>query len=124
MSLHAILEILKVENHQEISEEAYDGQQAVNMIIQDVEENNGLFSSFDLILMDFQMPIMDGNEATSMIRNYLYSHNIKQPIICGCTGHMEESYIKRMIENGMNQVLSKPVQMDCLKKTLLKLKYL
>ena len=37
MSVHAILEILKVENHIEISEEAYDGQQAVDMIIQDVE---------------------------------------------------------------------------------------
>ena len=67
---------------------------------------------------------MDGNEATSMIRNYFYSQNIKQPIICGCTGHMEESYIKRMIESGMNQVLSKPVQMENLKKTLLKLNYL
>ena len=55
------------------------------------------------------MPIMDGNEATSLIREYLYSKDIKQPIISGCTGHVEQSYIGRMFDSGMNQVLSKPV---------------
>ena len=59
--------------------------------------------------MVYQMPIMDGNEATSLIREYLYSKDIKQPIISGCTGHVEQSYIGRMFDSGMNQVLSKPV---------------
>ena len=48
------------------------------------------------------MPIMDGNEATNKIRQFLYDNNIKQPIILGCTGHIEQSYIKKMIMNGMN----------------------
>ena len=35
------------------------------------------------------MPIMDGNEASQKIREYLYSKKIDQPIICGITGHVE-----------------------------------
>ena len=64
------------------------------------------------------MPIMDGNEASSRIREYLYSKNIAQPIISGLTGHAEPSYIQRSIESGMNQVFSKPVILKLLRKTL------
>ena len=67
------------------------------------------------------MPIMDGNEATFKIREFLYKNNIEQPIICGVTGHAEQSYIKRSIESGMNQVFSKPVDKGLLRKTLKKL---
>ena len=35
------------------------------------------------------MPVMDGNEATTIIREFLYKKNIEQPIICGLTGHVE-----------------------------------
>ena len=58
------------------------------------------------------MPIMDGYEATSKIRMYLYKMNIEQPIISAVTGHTEQSYIDRAIQAGMNQILSKPVKHD------------
>ena len=70
------------------------------------------------------MPVMDGNEATHLIREFLYSKYIKQPIITGSTGHVEQSYVQRSIKSGMNQVLSKPVKNDLLKKTLQKLNYI
>lgn len=50
--------------------------------------------------------------------------NIKQPIITGLTGHIEQAYVKKSIENGMNQVFSKPVNLKLLKGTLEKLKYI
>lgn len=121
LSLRVILECLGIKNIKERCVYAHNGQQALDIVIKDVENNNNEFSNFDLILTDFQMPIMDGNEATLKIREFLYQKNILQPIITGITGHAEQSYIKRSIESGMNQVLSKPVDNELLKKTLKRL---
>ena len=64
------------------------------------------------------MPIMDGYEATTKIREFLYSKNIPQPIIIGITGHIEPVYVKRSINSGMNLVFSKPVNNELLKKII------
>ena len=71
-------------------------------------------SKYTLILMDCNMPVMDGFETTSSIREYLYSMEAEQPIISAVTGHMEQMYIDQAVMSGMNQVLSKPVQSLCL----------
>lgn len=39
------------------------------------------------------MPIMDGCEATMLIREFLHEQEIIQPIILGTTGHTESEYI-------------------------------
>ena len=64
------------------------------------------------------MPIMDGYESTTMIRQFLYDSNINQPIISGVTGHVEPAYVSRAINSGMNQVLSKPVDLKLLRNIL------
>ena len=61
---------------------------------------------FDLILMDIQMPNMDGYEATNTIRN-TENLNQKTPIIALTASAMPEQKIKAM-EVGMNDFVTKP----------------
>jgi len=44
---------------------------------------------FHLILMDCNMPFMDGYEATAKIRDLLFIEGLPQPIITAVTGHTE-----------------------------------
>ena len=39
--------------------------------------------------MDYEMPEIDGPEATHLIRDFLYLEDIEQPIIAGITGHSD-----------------------------------
>jgi len=60
---------------------------------------------YDLILMDCNMPLMDGCETTQKIREYIMSNGFIQPIISAVTGHTEQAYVDKAIKSGMNQVL-------------------
>ena len=79
-----------------------------------VEDHNNMQCTYDLILMDCNMPVMDGLETTSKIREYLYEKQVEQPIISAVTGHFEQIYVNQAIGSGMNQVISKPVDLQCL----------
>ena len=76
MAMRSMLDIVGLQNYDNLSVDAVNGQVAVDIIVQDVEENDENYCSFDLILMDCNMPVMDGYEATSAIREYLYSKDI------------------------------------------------
>ena len=102
LSLKVIFEIIGLKNHQDVIVEARNGKQAFDILVEDVMKNNQEFTNFDLILMDFQMPIMNGNEASEKIREYLYMRDLEQPIICGLTGHIEPQYIRQFLDSGMN----------------------
>ena len=73
--------------------------------------------SFDLVLMDVQMPEMDGLTATREIRNTL---NIKDLPIVAMTAHAMEGDIEKSILAGMNQHLTKPIEPELLYQTLCK----
>ena len=62
-------------------------------------------SSFDLVLMDIQMPDVDGYMATRLIRAKGFSH-VK---IIACSAHAFEADVKRSHEEGMDGHISKPV---------------
>ena len=66
--------------------------------------------SFDLILMDVQMPEMDGLEATRMIRVCLE----KQPVIIAMTANVMHGDRQACIQAGMNDYISKPVELPAL----------
>jgi CheY-like chemotaxis protein len=72
-SMKIILEFnAKIDNIDEISDQALNGLEAVNMIKRNVDSNQGLFCNYNLILLDLNMPVMDGNTACKEIREYLY----------------------------------------------------
>ena len=47
-----------------ICDTAMNGQQALDHIINNVNHNNGTYCSYNIILMDCNMPILDGYQAT------------------------------------------------------------
>ncbi len=70
--------------------------------------------SIDLILMDLQMPVMDGFEMTIAIRNQEAGlKNSFVPIIAVSTDEMETTR-QRVLDIGMNDYMSKPVDQNTL----------
>jgi CheY-like chemotaxis protein len=66
---------------------------------------------FDLILMDVQMPELDGLEATRQIRERERTTGVHVPIVA-LTAHAQQSDRDRCIEAGMDSYLSKPFQAE------------
>ena len=52
----------------EICDFAFNGLEALKAVKNNVAKNQGLSCDYDLIFMDCNMPIMDGNESTRLIR--------------------------------------------------------
>jgi len=84
---------------------ANDGKAAIDALTQ---------ASYDLILMDCQMPIMDGFEATEQIRSSEHA-NIK---IIAMTANAMEGDREHCLSVGMDDYISKPVKKDILKDML------
>ena len=92
-ALEVILQFTTSLDPKKTCQRANNGQDALNHVMNNVESNNHSLCSFELILMDCNMPIMDGYDSTLAIREYLYKQKLAQPIIVAVTGHTEESYV-------------------------------
>jgi len=71
---------------------------------------------YDLILMDIQMPEMDGYMAASQIRLHEQDHPQKTPIIAATAYALEEDR-QRCFEAGMNGYITKPITIASLRNT-------
>lgn len=90
---------------------ANDGSVAVEKI------RNAELGQYDLILMDIQMPIMDGYEATRQIRALRRSGISSLPIIAVTANAFEEDKLKA-IEAGMDGHVAKPIEVPKLLEVL------
>ncbi|MCK5348795.1 MAG: response regulator, partial [Desulfobacula sp.] len=88
---------------------AKDGQQAV-MACQE--------GRYDLILMDCRMPVMDGYEATGLIRK-MEGTKKRTPVIA-MTAHAIQGYREKCLKAGMDDYLTKPLKKEILLSTISK----
>jgi len=95
-----LMAILQMKGHQVRSVE--DGKAAVEAVEQE---------GFDLILMDIQMPIMDGLEATRLIREKEKKTGGHIPIVA-VTAHGMPGDRERFLASGMDEYLTKPIHKE------------
>lgn len=95
---------------------AMDGSEAVDKI------KNSPADTFDIILMDVQMPHMDGYEATRLIRALDDSTKANIPIIAVTANAFDEDK-KIAAQAGMNEHLAKPYDVPVMLQTIYKLIY-
>ncbi len=74
-----------------------------------------LTNCYDMILMDIQMPVMDGIEACNEIKNKLKD---QAPVIVALTANTMNGDREKYIGKGMDHYLAKPVSFDDIKLTI------
>ncbi|MDD2501570.1 MAG: ATP-binding protein, partial [Geobacter sp.] len=119
------LHLLVVEDHPINRQIAREVLESVGVTVETVDNGREAVAfmqdhgdSIDLILMDIQMPIMDGYEATREIRQR-YSRN-RLPIIA-MTAHALNEERERCLASGMNEHLAKPIVVEKLYELLARL---
>lgn len=75
---------------------------------------------FDVVLMDVQMPVMGGFEATAKIREYEQTHGLARSPIIALTAHAMLGDREKCIQAQMDEYLSKPLKPNQLIQTILK----
>jgi signal transduction histidine kinase/CheY-like chemotaxis protein len=87
-----------------------NGEEAVSRIKQS--------HKFDVVLMDCQMPVMDGYEATHAIRELEQVSSSKRIPVIAMTANAMEGDKDKCIQAGMDDYVAKPVKQDALKQVL------
>ena len=93
---------------------AKNGEEAVNLFTKNAPGH------FDAILMDIQMPVMNGYEATAKIRNSKHADAKRIPIIALSADAFSES-AQKALSSGMNAHIAKPINFSNLCQTLSKI---
>ena len=83
-------------------EKAFHGKQAIDII----KTSN---SKFDLILMDCNMPVLDGYQTAKILKKMMQDKEIDNSPIIAVSAYNKESEENRWLENGMDDFLEKPI---------------
>jgi CheY-like chemotaxis protein len=74
--------------------------------------------AFDVVLMDIQLPVMDGMEATRRIRSGEAGEARKDIPIVAMTAYAMAEEKDVFLQAGMNEYVSKPVDLEVLQRTM------
>ena len=114
LNAEILIELLKIEGAEcTICE---NGERLLNTFEQSAPGN------YDMILMDVQMPVMNGYEATKAIRRSTHKLAKTIPIVAMTANAFSED-IQHSLAAGMDAHISKPVEMKVLKKTIRNIKF-
>jgi len=91
------------------TERAFNGKEALEKV-----KEQGRDSRFKLILTDINMPIMDGYETTTELRNLMDEGLIPDTRIVGVTAYVSKEKIDKCYKVGMDDVLNKPLEKESL----------
>ena len=86
---------------------ANDGREAIEVVESD-------HADLHLVLMDCEMPELDGYQATEHIRGFEAEQGLKRVPICALTAHALSEFKVRAEEAGMDSYITKPLQRDSL----------
>jgi CheY-like chemotaxis protein len=108
-----------------LAEDSYDNQVLIKIFLKKLGARVELASNgeeairmatsgnYDIILMDMMMPVMDGLEATRRLR----AMGFRKPIVA-LTAHALKEEVEKSIAAGCDMHLSKPIQIDLLRRTI------
>ncbi|CAD8196626.1 unnamed protein product [Paramecium octaurelia] len=99
---------------------AYNGQQAIE-IVKNTKRCSEDCQLYVFILMDCQMPILDGWQATKRLRNMMIGKIIPFIPIIGLTAFNGQYEIEKCFDSGMQKVLTKPLNIDDFKQALIRI---
>jgi CheY-like chemotaxis protein len=91
---------------------AFNGQQALDTLTQGDRP--------DLVLMDLNMPIMDGDDATERLREWERANKLPRLPVIALTADAYKEDRQHCLDVGMNDFLTKPIVLDALQSALYK----
>eukprot|EP01016_Furgasonia_blochmanni_P029213 TRINITY_DN3075_c0_g1_i4.p2 TRINITY_DN3075_c0_g1~~TRINITY_DN3075_c0_g1_i4.p2 ORF type:complete len:208 (-),score=39.98 TRINITY_DN3075_c0_g1_i4:160-783(-) len=101
---------------------AYNGEQAIEKIKKKLKESANCEECknkpYKLVFMDCDMPIMDGLEATKLLREKMKDGELPELRIIACTAFAFPSEIEKCYAAGMDDYLTKPVNSGTLKEKI------
>jgi CheY-like chemotaxis protein len=77
-------------------------------------------NQYDIIFMDIHMPVMDGVESKDAILKYEKKHNLPHIPIVAVTANALKGDRERFLEGGMDEYISKPINLDKFRRVLKK----
>eukprot|EP00981_Chlorochromonas_danica_P009430 scaffold2678_cov236-Ochromonas_danica.AAC.5 len=110
---------LMLRRHNHTISTATNGAEAVQTVSEHWEDDSGYGGYYDVILMDLQMPVMDGLEATRRLRKMeeRYTSKGKKLLIIGMSANSDNETANTALKVGVDAFMAKPFSLETFYKT-------